>query len=95
MAKYLKIADLKDVDELLNKHEISWGKAAEILENKLLERLQKCPHLNIAHITETPTDGESVQESSRFFQCVDCARQLPINSIISIERKIPLINDEE
>ena len=38
MAKYLKIADLREVDELLNKQEISWGRAVEILEDKFIKR---------------------------------------------------------
>jgi len=45
MAEFIKIADLREVDQQLTKKEISWGKAAEILsdraENRMLDKVFK------------------------------------------------------
>lgn len=58
-----------------------------IIEN----RKSECLHMNILVITEIPTDGINQQTEKIFVKCADCSEILPIQTITTETRYVPLV----
>src|SRR5574343_64136 len=96
MSNFIKLGELRDLEEQVTKGQITYSKMVEMI-NMLAALHYKgttsCDHMVITIVTETPTDGTKFQEPKKWVECSKCKQHLPISLILKEERTTSLYPD--
>lgn len=94
--KFLTVGDLRELELLHKKGEISYSKMVELINEKAIKWAQfPCVHTHLVMVEETPTDGKICQPTKFYVKCGNCGHQMYTTLITKETIEIPLYPEFE